>query len=157
MANLFQASAAANLALHSMALLAQRPGERRSARELAATLDASEAHLAKVLQSLERSGLVAGTRGPAGGYRLGRDAGDISLREIYEAIEGPLNAGSCIFSTPICGDEECPLSGFFSRMSSRVADKLGRTRLSDMNLKSEPAAKLHDKKRAGPKGERSKR
>ena len=54
MANVLRISEAATLALHTLALLAARPGEILSTHKIATRLDASEAHLAKVLQQPTR-------------------------------------------------------------------------------------------------------
>ncbi|MBO1076508.1 RrF2 family transcriptional regulator, partial [Roseomonas marmotae] len=41
-----------------------------------------------VLQALSRAGLLGSTRGPKGGYRLGRAARDIRLSEVVAAVSG---------------------------------------------------------------------
>ncbi len=46
--------------------------------------------LEQIFQRLRRAGLVTGKRGPGGGYVLTRRPEEISLREVVEAIEGPL-------------------------------------------------------------------
>jgi Rrf2 family protein len=46
--------------------------------------------LLKILQQLVRSRILASERGPSGGFRLRRPAEDISLLEIIEAIDGPI-------------------------------------------------------------------
>ncbi|GAB4156293.1 MAG: hypothetical protein Fur0037_24660 [Planctomycetota bacterium] len=48
-----------------------------------------EGALAKVFQVLVRAGLAQGTRGVGGGYRLLRDASDISVLEIVELFDPP--------------------------------------------------------------------
>ncbi|MCF8044104.1 MAG: Rrf2 family transcriptional regulator, partial [Desulfarculaceae bacterium] len=73
MQQLLKISEAASLALHTMGLLASRPGEQVPTRELAARLKVSEAHLAKVMQRLGRAGLVRSQRGPKGGFALERN------------------------------------------------------------------------------------
>ena len=103
-------------------------------REVAAGLRVSLAHLAKVMATLERAGLVAGTRGPSGGYRLTRPASRISLAEVYEAVEGALAPGRCVFGVPVCNGKRCVLGGYFGRVSREVAAKLRRTKLSEIAL-----------------------
>jgi Rrf2 family protein len=46
--------------------------------------------LENILQELRHAGLVRSQRGPDGGYRLGRPAGEIALGEVIRAVEGPL-------------------------------------------------------------------
>ena len=128
----FHVSEAANLGLHALAVIAAAPGPVTRTREIAARLKASVAHLAKVMVALEHAGLVVGTRGPTGGYRLSRPASRISLREIYEAIEGPMQARECLFGEPVCEAQGCVLSKYFGGLSREVIRTLARTRLTDL-------------------------
>jgi Rrf2 family iron-sulfur cluster assembly transcriptional regulator len=50
-------------------------------------------YLEQIFQRLRRAGLVLSKRGPGGGYTLARAPEEISLREIIEALEGPLSEG----------------------------------------------------------------
>jgi Rrf2 family protein len=128
----FRVSEAANLGLHALAVIAAGPEPTCRTREIAARLKASAAHLAKVMVALEHAGLVTGTRGPAGGYRLNRPARQISLREIYEAVEGPMQARACLFGEPVCSAGGCALSGYFGKLNRDVMRTLERTRLTDL-------------------------
>lgn len=47
-------------------------------------------YLEQIFQRLRRAKLVNGKRGPGGGYVLSRDPAEITLREIIEAVEGPV-------------------------------------------------------------------
>lgn len=51
-------------------------------------------YLEQIFQRLRRARIVRGKRGPGGGYVLARDPGDITLRQIVEAVEGPLVTGA---------------------------------------------------------------
>lgn len=46
--------------------------------------------LEHILADLKRSGLVQSTRGPDGGYSLGRGPEAITMADIIRAVEGPL-------------------------------------------------------------------
>ena len=74
-------SEATYIALHSMALIARKKGERISIGEMAKTLGVSEAHLAKVILRLSRSGFIVTTRGPGGGAVLARKPEEINFLE----------------------------------------------------------------------------
>jgi len=128
----FRVSEAANLGLHALAVIAAGPQPSHRTREIAARLKASVTHLAKVMVALDHAGLVVGTRGPAGGYQLARPASRISLKEIYEAIEGPMQARACLFGEPVCEAGGCMLSKYFGGLNREVIRKLARTRLTDL-------------------------
>jgi Rrf2 family protein len=59
-----------------------------SCRRLAEAGGMPERFLLQILRSLVTSGLLRSTRGVEGGYRLARGAGEISVLEIVESIDG---------------------------------------------------------------------
>lgn len=134
MANPFHVSEAAALGLHAAAIMAGTQDRRLQTREIATRLNASEAHLAKVMLAMRRAGIIISVRGPAGGSVLARPPERITLRQIYEAIEGPLKVRRCMFSEPVCGRSRCALGGFLRSINQQIAAKLAGTRLSDFVL-----------------------
>ena len=52
-----------------------------------------ERFLLQILRSLVTHGILRSTRGVDGGYTLVRSPDEVSLLEVIEAIEGPLNPG----------------------------------------------------------------
>jgi Rrf2 family cysteine metabolism transcriptional repressor len=63
-------------------------GEPVQIRKVAAEHDIPWRFLVQILLELKRAGLVASTRGAAGGYRLARPPEDISLSEVMQVLEG---------------------------------------------------------------------
>ena len=47
-------------------------------------------YLEQIFQRLRRARLVESRRGPGGGFRLARPAAEITLRDVVEAVEGPI-------------------------------------------------------------------
>jgi len=127
-------SDAATLGLHAMAYLAQRPDSRSANRDIAGALNASQAHLAKVMQRLEHAGLVNSLRGPAGGFQLAKPAEKVTLKTIYEVIEGPLASTHCLLGQPICNGQ-CPLGDLVHGIDRQVAERVAGTRLSEFTAK----------------------
>jgi len=126
-------SEATSLALHAMALLAQNGLHALSCNEMATTLSVSEAHLSKVLQRLGKQGFVSSTRGPKGGFRLAKPAGAVSLLEVYEAIDGPVQFSNCLFETPVCeGNGQCIMGDLLASVDDQVLRYLRDTRLTDL-------------------------
>jgi Rrf2 family protein len=82
-------------ALVSLAGLARLGGEAASARDLAEQLHLPLPVLRNILKELATHGLLVSSRGPSGGYRLAKPAHDISLAEIVEVIEGPVQLLTC--------------------------------------------------------------
>ncbi len=132
MGNLLKISEAASLALHTMVYLAANDGRLATTHEIADLLRVSESHLAKVLQRLAKVGLVDSTRGPKGGFCLARSGDDISLLEVYEAIEGPLADTVCLLGEPVCRGEECILGGLLGTVNRQAREYLAGTTLADL-------------------------
>src|SRR5881396_1687380 len=51
----------------------------------------SRESLAVLMVDLKRAGLITSVRGPSGGYFLTKDPIDISIKQIIEALEGPIS------------------------------------------------------------------
>ena len=131
MSGIIQLNEAASLALHSMVLLAGDPEKSWLIRDIAVEVGASEAHLAKVVQRLSKSGLVVTARGPKGGVSLAKPANQITYSEIFEAIEGPISAQKCVFEKGTCPFKRCIFGGLMDRLAIQIREKFMQTRLSD--------------------------
>jgi Rrf2 family protein len=132
MAGLVRVSEAASLGLHAAMLLACATSPWVRTRDLGERIGASQAHLVKVLQSLARAGLVETERGPHGGARLARPAGEITLLRVYEAIDGPLETTECLLARPICDGTCCMVGKMLYRMNQDVREHLARTSLAEV-------------------------
>lgn len=75
--------------LHCATTLAQLDaGDTASAAQLARYYDLPAPYLAKQLKMLVRAEVLTATTGPRGGFRLARDAAEITLLHIVEAVDG---------------------------------------------------------------------
>lgn len=83
------------LALHALGELARTPDICISTQHIAAAIGSTEPHLSKVLQRLNKGGLVKSVRGPGGGYKLNCVPDDTSLRSIFELLGGPFESKGC--------------------------------------------------------------
>jgi len=132
MTTMLRISEAASLAIHAAVVMARNPEAVHSTHEVATTLGVSEAHLSKVMQRLARAGLVNSVRGPKGGFTLARPGGEITLLNIYEAIEGPLRPSGCLLKKPICSGTDCILGKLLGNVNREMGDYLANTKLSDV-------------------------
>jgi Rrf2 family protein len=133
MSTLLRISEATSLALHSVVFMAGNPDRSFPTAEIALALHSSESHLSKVLQRLANLGLVRSSRGPGGGFTLSRPADQITLLEVYEAVEGPLTPSDCLLDTPVCGGAHCVLGGLLATVNHQVLQYLAGTRVADLN------------------------
>ena len=121
-----------------------------SIRQISEALDISPSFLTKVLQQLTKAGLMQSLRGPKGGVAMARPAGEILIKDLVVAIDGPALFRECVLGLPGCGEEKpCPLHDswasergrlerLFERMS--LADLAGRMNTFDLRLRAEGAA-----------------
>jgi len=91
--------------------LARQPRDRVVLiSEVAAAQGVPESYLAKIFQHLVKAGLVRSHRGARGGFTLARSPEEITLRQIVEAIEGPLVLNRCLDPREGCErSADCPV------------------------------------------------
>lgn len=65
-----------------------------------------EPYLDQLLTTLRKGGFIRSRRGPRGGHILAKPPGEITLREVVEALEGSLSVIGCLDGTI-----NCPLTG----------------------------------------------
>lgn len=70
-------------------------------REIASRQGIPERFLEQLISSLRRAGLVTSQRGAQGGFVLAKPAVEVTVFEIMEALEGPLNPVSCLSSSDV--------------------------------------------------------
>lgn len=109
-------------------------GTCRSAREIAAEYSIPPALMAKLLQRLARVGLVDSLHGTKGGYQLARPASQIAVRDVIEAIEGPVALVECQDGRKgecpqLC---TCPIERPLQLVQQRIAEILGSTMVSEL-------------------------
>lgn len=77
-------------AVRAMAELAAADAPSMKAETIARNQDISLKYLLDIMRDLKRAELVRSKRGPDGGFALSRPATDISLADVFRAIDGPL-------------------------------------------------------------------
>ena len=88
-------------------------------KEIAALTHISHGYLEQILSVLKKSSLVVSVRGANGGYRLARDASEIVVLEIIEALEGKMfepseNQGASIVLDSFWEDMQRQVRAIFS-------------------------------------------
>ena len=89
--------------------------------------------LAKIISQLSIAGLLHTSRGARGGVTLARDAKDITLLEVVEAIDGPIQLNECVGSEGACTfDENCPIKPVWCDAQEELVTRLRGTNFADM-------------------------
>jgi Rrf2 family protein len=131
MTNILKISEGSIIGFHVVRLLAKGLGKPMTTDAAAKELGVSGSHLSKVLQRLGKVGIVRALRGPKGGYILGRPLTEIRLRDVLDAVEGPLRLQNCLLSSAHCGTDGCMLGGLLESVSAQVLKSFEK-RLSDI-------------------------
>jgi FeS assembly SUF system regulator len=98
----------ADYAVVMMAAAARhRAGARLSAALLAEDTGVPLPTAQKLMGRLASAGLLTSARGSGGGFTLAREAQEISLADIIEAVEGPIAMTNCIEGSV----QDCALEG----------------------------------------------
>ncbi|HPG74393.1 MAG TPA: Rrf2 family transcriptional regulator [Bacteroidales bacterium] len=132
MSKIIAISEAVGIGLHSMALTA-RAKRPLNATHIAEITGSSKHHIAKVMQRLVKSGLLKSTRGPAGGFVLNKAPEEITLLDIYEAIEGNLNIYSCPLEQHECVMGQCLLERIAGSITQEFVKHMQSTTLAEVN------------------------
>ena len=114
-------------------LAQQPPAAVISVNQIAEARGLPVAYLAKTFQKLKRHGLLQSHRGRLRGYRLARDASEIKLRELLEAMEGQDLFERCIFWGRRCGERNpCLLHAGWRDTKPSLTDFLETTSLTSL-------------------------
>ena len=100
------------------------PGAVVHTCDIAAAQHIPGARLVKVVQDLARAGLVRTMRGQQGGVMLARPSADITVRDVYEAVEGPILLCRCHQRVEACGDDACDTHQFWSGVETLLTQEL---------------------------------
>ena len=130
MSKIITISEAASIAIHSMVLIAGTH-DHLNVTQIAERMGSSRHHVAKILQRLVKEGYLRSNRGPAGGFTLNKPAGDVSLLEIYETIEGKLSETSCPLDHPVCPFDKCLMGNIVTKMTREFRKYMEEQKLSD--------------------------
>lgn len=96
--SLFQLSQKANYGLSLAASLAKQEGKPTSLQTIAKQNHLSFFFLQRVAAYLRKANVIRSVRGKQGGYTLMRDPKNITIREILEALEGPIGLRKCLIA-----------------------------------------------------------
>ena len=93
--------------------------------------------LAKILLNLKNHKLLKATKGPGGGYFLGKPADSITLHDIIYACDGPRDLGNqCVLGLDSCSDmHPCPLHFEWKRFKAEVDNKINNLNLMQLQDK----------------------
>ncbi len=119
-------------------LAVNQGGGSASAKEISDRYGLPLPLLSKVLQKLARGGFLQPVYGTNGGYKLARDARQISALEVILAIDGPVILTSCFGSQGECSQSPtCTVRGPLRKIHEGILRLLGSIMVSEMTDEAE--------------------
>jgi Rrf2 family protein len=121
-----------------MLALAKRPeGSRTPTQVIQKEMLVPRAFLLRIVADLSKKGLIRTYSGPNGGLQLSRPKQAITLRDVYEAIEGPLLISDCLQSPVACPLEvACPVHPRWRRLQHLIVEELATTTLEQLSAEA---------------------
>jgi len=128
----------ADYAVRAVLHLARSGDVRTATSVIAEEQKIPPSFLAKIISQLSIAGLLHTSRGARGGVTLARQAGEITLLEVIEAIDGPIQLNECVGDTSICSfDKDCPLRPVWCEAQEQLVGRLKSTNFADMIVKGQ--------------------
>lgn len=117
---------------------------RVSLPELARATGAPPSFLSKVLQSLARAGLITSQRGQSGGFHITPRGAKASMREVIEAVDGPIFLNVCLSPGRSCTRKaRCPAHPVWIEAQQAMMDVLSGTGIASLATVTRSAKASH--------------
>lgn len=122
-------------ALQAVLYLAQQqPGQPVHLQDISSALRIPHHFLSKIMQTLARDEIVVSHRGVNGGFELGRQASEIPLIEVVQAMEGKAPLDRCLLGFSRCNDEDpCPAHRDWKQAKEIVIRMLHQQTVGDLS------------------------
>ena len=107
--------------------------ERAATSTVAREQNIPPSFLAKIISQLSIAGLLHTSRGARGGVTLARDPAEITLLEVVEAIDGPIQLNECVGNDGVCTfDDNCPIKPVWCNAQEELVNRLKSTNFADL-------------------------
>lgn len=115
------------------------PTERASTSQIAEEQRIPPSFLAKIISQLSIAGLIHTSRGAHGGVSLARSPEEITILEVVEAIDGPIELNECTSSPDACPfGQNCPIRKLWCAAQAELVEKLSTTTFSQFLAEAMP-------------------
>ena len=128
----------ADYAIRAVRYLAkQGPNQRAATSTIAQEMKIPPSFLAKIISQLSIAGLLHTSRGARGGVTLARDAKDISLLDVVEAIDGPILLNECVGDPADCVfSDDCLVHPIWVEAQETLVKRLRETKFDQLAVKN---------------------
>lgn len=103
-----------------------------SIKSIAQRQKISEYYLEQLFSPLRRAKLIKSVRGAQGGYVLNREPKDITIADIMNVLEGPIEIADCIDGVPCDYLDSCATKLLWEKIKNSIDDVLNSVTLQDV-------------------------
>lgn len=110
-------------------------GQSISLADIAKRQDISLSYLEQLFAKLRKGGIVDAKRGPKGGYKLAKQATEISISNIVSAVDENVKATACNDKERLgCGNRssKCVAHGLWAALTNHIQDFLSDVTIADV-------------------------
>ena len=124
-------------AIRAVIYLALYAGEEKKIgiKKISKDLNIPTPFLGKILQTLAKHKLLSSTKGPHGGFGLGKPAKEINLIDIVDLIDGQDIFKKCLVRMEDCSEDEneqCSLHNKYSEIRKNLLNLFQHEKISDL-------------------------
>jgi Rrf2 family protein len=120
-------------ALHALCYLFKESGRLVSVDELVRELKVPRAFARKILQKLNKKGILKSYKGSGGGFSLNKKPENIYLLDIMKVFQGPFKLNECVFKKKPCPEiKKCRLKEKLDNIEDYIIDELQSINLTRM-------------------------
>ena len=132
-------SQTAEYALRAVVDLAFHFGASRTTLQVSQATRVPADYLAKILQDLNRQGLVRSQRGPGGGFALARDPRSMTVYDVLLAVDPPRRIHTCPLGLKAHAHALCPLHRRLDEAMERSERAFRSTTIAEITAEPDPA------------------
>ncbi len=123
-------------ALRSVVWLASHAGNPQTVQQIAEATQVPSNYLAKVMNSLRRTGLVESRRGLGGGYILTRTSDELTVLDVVNTVDPIERIERCPLGLKSHGLNLCPLHKHLDEAIGMIEQAFIKTKIADLVVKT---------------------
>lgn len=131
---MFHVTTKSRYGLRTLVELAMRSGTKPvSLSRLSSCEDASKKYLENIFRMFNKNGIIRSVRGARGGYQLIRHPENLTVFDILDAAEGPIELLDCVSNKATCKKvDKCPTREFWCDLENAIVTFLKSKTLKDL-------------------------
>jgi Rrf2 family protein len=111
----------------------QEEGKVSMLSAIAKAQDVPPRFLAKIFQALAKGGVVKSHRGAKGGFSLAKPASEITIKDVIEAVEGPIHLNVCLAAPGECNRQAlCPIHSVWEEAQEKMMSVLSQKNFAEL-------------------------